>query len=190
MCRRQNRRFNGVKIDEIAAVLTGANSQASLAEAADPEGRIFSRFWEEGEHEIQCGYLPMMRCEKQERHSGREDYAAAMEAGVVCRRLRSVRDGNENRVVEEYEINTALIESMNSVKRRAAIETGQEVDRQDIHLGAKTGAREALLAKAFTAQELEAMRAWMLAVVEAEERGDVVTTPSSHKPAVGRRGGY
>jgi hypothetical protein len=28
--------------------------------------------------------------------------------------------------VEEYEINTALIESLNSVEKRAAIETGQE----------------------------------------------------------------
>ena len=33
----------------------------------------------------------------------REDYAAAIKTGVVCRLLGSVRDGNENRVVEEYE---------------------------------------------------------------------------------------
>ena len=66
----------------------------------------------------------------------REYYAAAMKTGVVLRKLRSVRDGKETRVVTEYEINTALIECLNSVERRAAIKTGKEVDRQDIHLRA------------------------------------------------------
>jgi hypothetical protein len=39
------------------------------------------------------------------------------------------------REVEEYEINTALIEALNSVEKRSAIETGQEVDRSDIGVG-------------------------------------------------------
>ena len=49
-----------------------------------------------------------------------------MKTGVVLRKLRSVRDGKETQLVTEYEINTALIECLNSVERRAAIETGQE----------------------------------------------------------------
>jgi phage terminase small subunit len=53
------------------------------------------------------------------------DYAAAMRTGLVCRRIRWV-GGKDGRAVEEYEINTALIESMNSVEKRAATETGQE----------------------------------------------------------------
>jgi hypothetical protein len=32
--------------------------------------------------------------------------------------LRSVRDDKEKQIVEEYEINTALIESLNSMERR------------------------------------------------------------------------
>ena len=64
----------------------------------------------------------------------REDYAAMMKTGVVCRKLRSVKDGNAVRVIEEYEIDTAAIEALNSIERRAAIETGQEVDRTDINL--------------------------------------------------------
>jgi hypothetical protein len=60
----------------------------------------------------------------------REDYPAAIKTGVVSRKLRSVRDGKVTRLVTEYEINTALIECLNSVEKRAAIDCGQEVDRQ------------------------------------------------------------
>jgi len=42
------------------------------------------------------------------------------------RKTRSVGSGKDARIVEEYEINTALIECLNSVEKRAAIETGQE----------------------------------------------------------------
>ena len=49
-----------------------------------------------------------------------------------------------------------MIESLNSVERRAAIETGQEVDRQDIKLGGKLNDRSEVLKKAFSFAELEA----------------------------------
>jgi phage terminase small subunit len=113
----------------------------------------------------------------------REDYAAAMKTGVVCRRLKSVReeDGKSWRLVTEYEINTPLIESLNSVERRAAIETGQEVDRQDINLrGGKLNANQEMLVKAYADDPMrleaifEEMRVKMLAAAEAEERGKVI----------------
>jgi hypothetical protein len=44
---------------------------------------------------------------------------------VVCRKLKTVGGAKNARVVEEYEINMALIEALNSVEKRAAIETGQ-----------------------------------------------------------------
>jgi hypothetical protein len=53
------------------------------------------------------------------------DYAGVMRTGVVCR--KSIGSGSNAQVVEEYEINTALIESLNSLEKRAATETGQEV---------------------------------------------------------------
>jgi hypothetical protein len=64
---------------------------------------------------------------------------------------------------------TRLIESLNSVERRAAIETGQEVDRQDINLNGKASERAALLAKAFTIEEMEAMKARMIVAAGSEE---------------------
>jgi hypothetical protein len=101
-----------------------------------------------------------------------DDFGAVIKTGVVCRRVRWI-GGKDGREVVEYEINTALIESLNSVEKRAAIETGQEVDRQDIQIGAKSSAREALLAKAFSIEELEAMRVRMLAAAEATEHEKV-----------------
>ena len=39
----------------------------------------------------------------------------------------SVRDRKETRIVAEYEINTALNESLNSIEQRAAIETARRL---------------------------------------------------------------
>ena len=66
------------------------------------------------------------------------DYEAMMRTGFVCRRIRWV-GGKAGREVEEFEIDTALVESMNSVEKRAAIETGQEQENLNIsgHVSAK-----------------------------------------------------
>jgi hypothetical protein len=110
-----------------------------------------------------------------------------MKTAVVCGRVRWVggKDGHE---VEEYEIDTAAIEALNSIEKRAAIETGQEVDRQDISLHARSNPRADLLAKRFSLEELDAMRARMLAVLKAEERGRVIDArvPSSNSAAKDR----
>ena len=62
------------------------------------------------------------------------DYAAMMKTGIVCRKLRSIGSGKDAQVVEEYEIDTSAVEALNSMERRAAIETGQECepDRSDL----------------------------------------------------------
>jgi hypothetical protein len=59
------------------------------------------------------------------------DFGAAIKTGVVCRRARWV-GGKDGREVTEYEINTALIESLNSVEKRAAIEAGQEQENVNL----------------------------------------------------------
>jgi hypothetical protein len=104
------------------------------------------------------------------------DYAAAMRTGVVCRKLKTVGGSSkEARVVEEYEINTALIESLNSVERRAAIETGQEVDRQDINLRGKVNDEAEVLKRAFSFDELAAMDRRM----KAARDGKVIEAPAA-----------
>ena len=56
------------------------------------------------------------------------DFEGAMKTGVVCRKKRWIGGKNGYEVIE-HEIDTALIEALNSVEKRAAIETDQEIDR-------------------------------------------------------------
>jgi hypothetical protein len=95
-----------------------------------------------------------------------DDFEGAIKTGVVLRKLRWIggKDGYE---VKEYEINTALIECLNSVEKRAAIETGQEVDRADINLRGGLEAQAEMLRKAFTLEELEVIEAR----IEAAQNG-------------------
>ena len=58
----------------------------------------------------------------------KDDFEAAMKTGVVLRKYKQL-GGRDGKIVTEYEINTGLIESLNSVEKRAAIETGQEIDQ-------------------------------------------------------------
>ena len=90
-----------------------------------------------------------------------------MKTGVVLRKKRWV-GGKEGQAVTEYEINTALIESLNSVEKRAAIETGQEVDRQDINLR-KANDQVEVLKRAFSFEELRAMQDRMQATIDADQ---------------------
>ena len=90
-----------------------------------------------------------------------------MKTGVVCRKRRMIGSGNNACEVVEYEINSALIEALNSVEKRAAIETGQEVDRSDINLRGGLAAQAEMLRRAFTLEELEAMDAKLEAAKKA-----------------------
>jgi hypothetical protein len=85
--------------------------------------------------------------------------------------------------VEEYEIDTAAVEALNSIEKRAAIETGQEVDRGDINMRMGLADQAAILQKAFTLDELGAMDA----KIEAARNGSkVVEAPA--KPSPGAAG--
>ena len=99
------------------------------------------------------------------------DFEAAMRTGFVCRRIRWV-GGKDGREVLEYEINTALIESLNSIERRAAIETGQE--QENVAITGNISSKSIALSKVMSLQELEALQTKMEAAMEAEKQGKVV----------------
>jgi hypothetical protein len=84
-------------------------------------------------------------------------------------------DGHE---VEEYDINTALIGSLNSPERCAAIETGWEMDRQDIQLGGKLNNNVALVVKSFASE----CREKSLLLYQAWEKVPC-TLPGGYRPA-------
>jgi hypothetical protein len=111
----------------------------------------------------------------------REDYEGAMKTGVVCRKHRMIGSGNNACEVVEYEINSALIEALNSVEKRAAIETGQEVDRSDIGVRFGIADQAAVLQRAFTLDELEAIEARIQA---ARNGTQVIDAPAVVVPEV------
>ena len=53
----------------------------------------------------------------------------SVEESYIALPMRLYLIGRDGKIVTEYEINTGLIESLNSVEKRAAIETGQEIDQ-------------------------------------------------------------
>jgi phage terminase small subunit len=104
------------------------------------------------------------------------DYDAMMATGFVCRRLRTVGSGKDSKVVEEYEIDTGMVEAMNAIEKRAAIETGQE--SENVNLTGHISAKSIALSKIMTLPELEALEKKMLAEMEKEKAaGKVVEAP-------------
>jgi len=102
------------------------------------------------------------------------DYAGMMRTGIVCRRLRWL-GGKDGKVVEEYEIDTAAIEALNSIEKRAAIETGQE--QENIQVTGRMTPKAVALTKIMTLPELEELERKMLKAMEEEKSGKVVEAP-------------
>ncbi len=53
--------------------------------------------------------------------------------GFIVRSLKSVGWGDSARVVEEYNVDTALVREIRALHERAAKELGQEVDRKEVN---------------------------------------------------------
>jgi hypothetical protein len=108
------------------------------------------------------------------------DYKRMMATGVVCMKLKSVRGKNNvQRVYREYEIDTGAIEALNSVEKRAAIETGQE--QENVNLTGQISAKSIALSKVMSIEELEALEAKMIAAMEAEQQGKAIEAPGEVK---------
>jgi hypothetical protein len=115
------------------------------------------------------------------------DYKRMMATGVVSMKLKSVRGKNNmQRVYREYEIDPGVIEALNSVERRAAIETGQE--QENVNLTGQISAKSIALSKVMSLEELEALEAKMLAVMEAERKVIEAPTTTTNKPKEPRSG--
>jgi len=100
------------------------------------------------------------------------DYAAMMRTGIVVRKLRVIGSGANATAVEEYEIDTTAVEALNSIEKRAAIETGQE--QENIQVTGQVTSKAIALSKVMTIPELEELERKMLAVMEAEKNGGKV----------------
>jgi Terminase small subunit len=104
------------------------------------------------------------------------DYAKMMQTGIVCRKVRVVGSGKNAREIEEYDIDTSAIEALNTVERRAAIETGQE--QENVNVTGQISAKSIALSKVMSLPELEELERKMAAAMEAEAHpGKVIEPP-------------
>lgn len=93
-----------------------------------------------------------------------------------CRKRRWIGGAHGHEVVE-YEINTALVEALNSIEKRAAIETGQE--QENVNVTGHVTNKAIALSKIMSIPELEVLEAKMLAQIEAEKNpGKLVVATS------------
>jgi hypothetical protein len=71
---------------------------------------------------------------------------------------------------EEYEIDRGAVEALTLIEREAAIECGQRSENADITINGKLDHRAAVLADAFSSEELEAMQQKVIAAAEEKQQ--------------------
>ena len=71
--------------------------------------------------------------------------------------------------MKRYHFASNGVEVLNSIEKRAAIETGQE--QENVNLTGQISARSIALSKVMSLEELEALEAKMLAAMERSGRG-------------------
>jgi hypothetical protein len=164
-------------------------SAARLLANADVRSRV-----SELRREIESSYIHLQITERderlkadQERWDGmREviqarktgDYTRALKTGLLVRRERVIGTGENAKVIEEYEVDTALLDAMSSLEKQVAIETGQWTEKQDVDLHGQISAKSIALSKVMSLSELEELERKMLAAMEAEKSpGKVVEAP-------------
>ena len=107
-----------------------------------------------------------------------DDYEGMMRTGMVRRKRRMIGSGPLAREVVEYEIDNSAIEALNSIEKRAAIETGQE--QENINVSGQVTSKAIALSKVMTIPELEELERKMLAEMEKEKAsGKVIEAPKS-----------
>ena len=106
---------------------------------------------------------------------GAGDYERMMKTGIVTYRERAVGTRQKQRIVQEYEIDSGTVDALLNIERNAAIECGQWSEKSEVEVKGKMNLRAQTLAATFSLQELEAMKARMLAVADQHTKIPVVT---------------
>ena len=151
--------------------------------------------------EIESGYIDLQITERderlkaaQERWNGmREmiqarktgDWSRALKTGLCVRKQRVIGAGKNAKIIEDYEVDTALLDALASLEKQVAIETGQWTETQNVDVTGQISARAIALSKVMTLEEAEALEKKMRAVMEEERTGKVIeapTTTTTNKP--------
>jgi hypothetical protein len=102
------------------------------------------------------------------------DWSRALKTGLCVRKQRIIGAGKNAKIIEDYEVDTALLDALASLEKQVAIETGQWSEKQDIDVTGQFSAKAIALSKIMTIPELEALEAKMQAVVEEERRAKAI----------------
>jgi phage terminase small subunit len=94
------------------------------------------------------------------------DYSRALKTGLMVRKQRVIGSGKNAKFIEEYEVDTGLLDAMAALEKQAAIETGQWSETHE-HDVIASSHRAMTLAEAFTIEELEGMQDRLLAVAQS-----------------------
>ena len=151
--------------------------------------------------EIESGYIDLQITERderlkaaQERWNGmREmiqarktgDWSRALKTGLCVRKQRVIGTGKNAKIIEDCEVDTALLDALASLEKQVAIETGQWTEKQNVDVTGQISARAIALSKVMTLEEAEALEKKMRAVMEEERTGKVIeapTTTTTNKP--------
>jgi hypothetical protein len=121
------------------------------------------------------------------------DYSRALKTGLLVRRERVIGTGKNAKLIEEYEVDTALLDAMASLEKQVAIETGQWTEKQDVDLHGQISAKSIALSKVMSLEELEALEAKMLAAMAQDgQQPKAIASPNSgqNSKAPGSGGGH
>ena len=160
-------------------------SAARLLANADVRSRV-----SELRRQIESGYIRLQITEREERLKAAQerwdgmreviqarktgDWSRALKTGLCVRKQRVIGAGKNAKIIEDYEVDTALLDALAGLEKQVAIETGQWSEKQDIDVTGRFSAKSIALSKIMTISELEALEAKMLAAMEAERQGKAI----------------
>jgi len=102
------------------------------------------------------------------------DYSRALKTGLLVRRERVIGTGKNAERIEEYEVDTGLLDTMAALEKQVAIETRQWTEKQNVDVTGQISAKAIALSKIMTIPELEELERKMLAAMEAERQGKTI----------------
>jgi len=171
-------------------------SAARLLANADVRSRV-----SELRRQIESGYIRLQITEREERLKAAQerwdgmreviqarktgDWSRALKTGLCVRQQRVIGAGKNAKIIEDYEVDTALLDALASLEKQVAIETGQWTEKQNVDVTGQISARAIALSKVMTLEEAEALEKKMRAVMEEERTGKVIeapTTTTTNKP--------
>jgi phage terminase small subunit len=110
------------------------------------------------------------------------DCSRALKTGLVVRQERVIGSGKNAKLVEEYQVDTALLAAMADLEKQVAIETGEWSQKREVSLNADIQAKAITLAKVMSIEELEVLQKKLIAAAEDQQRKQLAEAKIDQDP--------